>query len=98
MSEHLSTRKNCRVVGVDIDAASLEKAAAPLPSCTLCVDVEAHDWHAPLHGERFDVILCADIIEHLKDPEAFLISLRGLLKDDGGWSRRYPTAHMPRFD
>ncbi|MGB5253381.1 MAG: methyltransferase domain-containing protein, partial [Sedimenticolaceae bacterium] len=82
MSEHLSTRKNCRVVGVDIDAASLEKAA---PHCrrTLCVDVEAHDWHAPLHGERFDVILCADIIEHLKDPEAFLISLRGLLKDDG---------------
>ncbi|MGB5198593.1 MAG: glycosyltransferase [Sedimenticolaceae bacterium] len=82
MSEHLSTRKNCRVVGVDIDAASLEKAA---PHCrrTLCVDVEARDWHAPLHGERFDVILCADIIEHLKDPEAFLISLRGLLKDDG---------------
>ncbi len=94
MSAFLKERKGCRVVGVDIEADALEKAA---PHCvrTVCADVDRPEWRAELDGERFDVILCADIIEHLKDPEAFLHSLRDLLKEDGKLLASVPNgAHV----
>ncbi len=38
----------------------------------------AGDWDA-----RFDVVVCADVLEHLADPEALLERIRGWLKDGG---------------
>lgn len=40
--------------------------------------LEAGGWDAP-----FDVVVCADVLEHLARPEALLERIRGWLKDDG---------------
>jgi len=37
----------------------------------------------PFKKNFFDVIICADVLEHLVDPYAIVESLRGYLKDDG---------------
>jgi SAM-dependent methyltransferase len=35
------------------------------------------------NGERFDVVACMDVIEHLTDPVGFLGQIRDVLSDDG---------------
>lgn len=40
--------------------------------------MEAGDWDAP-----FDVVVCADVLEHLARPEALLDRIRGWLRDGG---------------
>ena len=37
----------------------------------------------PFEPGSFDVVLCGDLIEHLRDPEAFLARVRPFLKADG---------------
>ena len=37
----------------------------------------------PFEPGSFDVVLCGDLIEHLRDPEAFLARVRPLLREDG---------------
>jgi len=41
------------------------------------------DWEQPEVGGGFDFILCGDILEHLRDPRAALVWLRGLLNPGG---------------
>ncbi|MCP5305430.1 MAG: glycosyltransferase [Chromatiaceae bacterium] len=90
MSEHLTQQKGCRVFGVDIEEAALRKAAAHCER-TLCVDVESPDWQSGLGDARFDIILCADIIEHLKDPQTFLAGLRDRIKTGGSLLASVPN-------
>jgi len=82
MSRVLKTRLGCRVVGVELFAESAEQA---LPHCErlLIGDVETMDLGATLGGERFDAILFADVLEHLRQPEAVLRRLRPLLAEGG---------------
>lgn len=40
--------------------------------------LSAGDWDVP-----FDAVVCADVLEHLADPEALLERIRGWLKDGG---------------
>jgi SAM-dependent methyltransferase len=41
------------------------------------------DLEKPELGRRFAFILCGDILEHLRDPQATLVWLRGLLAPEG---------------
>src|SRR5262245_22361070 len=61
--------RGCVVVGVerDPDAAS---AARDVCEQVLVGDVETIDL--PFEPRSFDVVLCGDLIEHLRDPERFL--------------------------
>jgi len=40
-------------------------------------------WWQPLDGERFEVIICADVLEHLRDPRPLLEKLPVFLRDGG---------------
>src|SRR5207245_7617361 len=62
-------RKGCRITGVEIDASA---GAAAQRWCERVVigDVESMDL-APL-GAGYDVLLLADVLEHLRDPAAAL--------------------------
>jgi 2-polyprenyl-3-methyl-5-hydroxy-6-metoxy-1,4-benzoquinol methylase len=79
LSEALQ-RNGCRITGVEIDATA---GAAAQRWCERVVvgDVETMDL-APL-GAGYDVLLLADVLEHLRDPAAALRRLRPLLAPDG---------------
>ena len=80
------SRRGCTVDGVEFDPAAAEQARA---HCRAVVvgDLEAPSTHAAvddmLAGARPQVILCADVLEHLRDPWAVLAWLRTLLPADG---------------
>lgn len=70
----------CAVVGVESDPAAAEEARSVCED-VLVGDVESMDL--PFAGGSFDVVLCGDLIEHLRDPEAFLARVRPLLRREG---------------
>lgn len=79
----------CDVVGIEIDPDRAEKARI------YCRDVhvanlEIDDLSDFLKNERFDVIVCADVLEHLRNPGDLLVRLKDYLKSDG-----YLVASIP---
>ncbi|WP_316367471.1 glycosyltransferase [Candidatus Thiodiazotropha sp. CDECU1] len=82
MSDYLRQEKGCYVVGVEIDRGMANKAKS---NCDRVIvgDVQNRGWLKSLGDERFDVITCADILEHLRDPTALLKKLPDLLNDGG---------------
>jgi SAM-dependent methyltransferase len=76
------SERGCTVVGIEFDAGMAERAAE---SCERMIvgDLDALDLEAELGGDRFDAIVAADVIEHLKDPLGALRRLRRFLKEDG---------------
>lgn len=72
-------RKGYRILGIDTDAKSIE-AAKSNETDTMhfqCVPLDT------LEEKNFDVIICSEVLEHLSDPEALLLSLRNHLADNG---------------
>jgi 2-polyprenyl-3-methyl-5-hydroxy-6-metoxy-1,4-benzoquinol methylase len=78
--EALQALKGCEVVGVDINETDIAVAA------TRISEAYVFDISAPgaqdLLG-TFDVIVMADVIEHIPDPRAALTALHGLLREGG---------------
>lgn len=69
-----------RVVGVELDPAAAEQARSVCEEVVVG-DVESLDL--PLEPASFDVVLCGDVVEHLRDPGAALARLRPLLRPGG---------------
>ena len=82
------------VTCVDAEPAHLEAAAARGVARTVLGDLTDTDWAEQLAGERFDVIVLADVLEHLVDPGALLqlIGERALLAPDGRLVISIPNA------
>jgi SAM-dependent methyltransferase len=79
-------RRGCTVDGIEFDPAAAEQARAH------CREVVVGDLEAPtvraevermLADTRPDTIICADVLEHLRDPWAVLAWLRTLLAPGG---------------
>jgi len=70
------------VVGIEQDPAMAEVASTRLDQVVIG-DVEKIDFYAELAQSAFDTIICADILEHLRDPWKCLSSLHPLLAEDG---------------
>ncbi len=74
-------RKGCTVVGVEIDGDQARRAA-PFCKRVIVRNLEHLDLDAEL-PERFDVVLCGDVLEHLVDPTAALAKLKRRLVPSG---------------
>jgi len=72
--------RGCTVVGIESDP---EAAAAARSVCeeVLVGDVEV--MALPFENGSFDVVLCGDLIEHLREPEHLLARMRPYLRDRG---------------
>jgi len=77
----LLKRKGGIVIGIEMDE-DLAALATPLCDRMIIGDVETLDLDVDV-PETFDVILCGDVLEHLKDPGAVLRKLRRRLGPEG---------------
>jgi 2-polyprenyl-3-methyl-5-hydroxy-6-metoxy-1,4-benzoquinol methylase len=80
------SRRGCTVDGIEFDPVAAQQARSH------CREVVVGDLEAPstqaevqrmLAGTRPDVIICADVLEHLRDPWTVLAWLRALLAPGG---------------
>jgi 2-polyprenyl-3-methyl-5-hydroxy-6-metoxy-1,4-benzoquinol methylase len=83
--------KGCKVTGVEMDPETLAMCA-PFCERTLQANLEDPAWHASLDGEKFDVVMCADVLEHLRDPRPLLTLLPQFLNDTGCVLMSLPNA------
>jgi len=74
--------RGCDVTCVEIDAKAA-RIARKYASRMIRGDIETLDLTKALKGERYDVILFGDALEHLKNPSAILQRVRPYLKRSG---------------
>ena len=82
MTKVLVERLGCTVTGIERDPDAAREAAK---ICRRVVvgDLESLDYDRELGGERFDVVICADVLEHLREPDRVLAALRPRLAPGG---------------
>src|SRR5437764_5759510 len=82
MSRALRDRRGAAVVGGELNAEAAQ-LAAPYTERLLVGDAEELDLEAELGGDRFEAIVFADVLEHLRDPAALLRRVRPLVAENG---------------
>lgn len=82
MTKVLVEHNNCRVFGVEYDEKSAEYAKEYCEDLVV-VDIESADLKQIFGDKRFDVIVAADVLEHLRKPEKCLVSLSKYLAPNG---------------
>jgi 2-polyprenyl-3-methyl-5-hydroxy-6-metoxy-1,4-benzoquinol methylase len=68
------------IVGIELDPDAARGAEA---YCERVLVGDVETMGLPLEPATFDVVLCGDVVEHLRDPVAVLARLRPLLKREG---------------
>ena len=78
------TRLGCAVTGIDAGAAAIATARAHAEVGGLAIDYRVADIEGLARaGERFDIVLALEIIEHVADRDAFFAALGMLVKPGG---------------
>jgi SAM-dependent methyltransferase len=76
------------VVGLDVDPAALEKAAA-LGIEPVQANVEER---LPFEDESFDAVVAGELFEHLQFPDALVTEIQRVLRHDGVLAGSVPNA------
>ncbi|MFY1635785.1 methyltransferase domain-containing protein [Solwaraspora sp. WMMB335] len=81
------------VTCVDSDSEALAEALASGVQETKVVDLRRPDWTGELAGHAYDVVILADVLEHLVEPELVLRALNDqkVLAPDGVLVVSYPN-------
>lgn len=72
--------KGNTVYGIEVSEEAAKKAASILNK-VFVGNIEDDNFIWP--EDKFDIIICADVLEHLFDPEILLKKLKNVLKDQG---------------
>lgn len=81
-TRYLKKEKNVDVDIVEVDAHCAQQALKYSRDACVC-DIEDYAWKNEFAGRKYDHILFADVLEHLRDPWRVLGEAAGMLKDDG---------------
>lgn len=73
-------KSGAEVFGIEISPDACEAAGKKIDKVFLC---DAEEFSPPFSDKYFDCIIFADILEHLRDPQATLEKYRRYLNDDG---------------
>jgi len=79
----LAQQGGCQVTGLELDPEALKKVR---PYCVqvMQADLNSGEWPSLLDGaERFDVVVAADVLEHLYDPWKTLQRMAPLINSNG---------------
>jgi len=82
LGQHLSSACGCRVDGATISPVEAARAAAFYRRIEVA-DLNVIGLDTLFGGQRYDAIICADVLEHLPRPTAVLDACRGLLAEGG---------------
>ena len=82
MTKVMAQYSQCNVVAVEIDTESADYAR-PFCDRVIVADLETLDFAHTFGDERFDVIVAADVLEHLKDPWSCLKQAREIIAATG---------------
>jgi O-antigen biosynthesis protein len=74
--------KGCTIVGVEINA-NAAKIAEQYCSKVIVADLDFTSLEEILQGQKFDIAVFGDVLEHLRDPWNILESLRNYLNPGG---------------
>lgn len=79
----LKDHGGCRVTAIELDAEAIEKLT---PFCERIYQCDLNDanWPSVVSDEgKFQVVVAADVLEHLYAPATILRAMKSLLDDDG---------------
>lgn len=79
----LYTERQCKVTGIELDPDAIEKAT---PYCEVVIRADLNDsgWLGLVADQApFDVVVAADVLEHLHDPWKTLERMAGLVTPEG---------------
>jgi 2-polyprenyl-3-methyl-5-hydroxy-6-metoxy-1,4-benzoquinol methylase len=83
-----------RLVGIELDAAAAQRAREVYDR----VEQGSAEEVVAALGERFDTILCLDVLEHLADPTAVLAGLHDVIRAGGRLAVSVPNVrHYSTF-
>ena len=91
MSRVLVEQFGCTVTGIELNPDAAEEARK---ACRKVIvgDADTLDYARELAGENFDVVIFADVLEHLKDPGSVLKRVRDFIRPEG-----YVLASIPNI-
>ena len=91
LGRYLTEALDCAVDGVEYNPVAVAEAASWYRQLE-CADLESIALTERFAGQRYDFILCADILEHLRQPGALLAQLPDLLAPNGRVLLSVPNA------
>lgn len=90
-SKVLQQDLNCDVTGIEINPTAAEQAKRYC-SKVIVGNLDEIDFDSILAQEKFDVVLCADVLEHLYNPTMLLSKVKRLIGASG-----YLVASLPNI-
>ena len=82
LGQYLREHSGCTVDGLTINREEAD-LARPYYRRVEVANLEEPGWGALFEGARYDFIVCADVLEHLREPEKALRTCAGLLAAQG---------------
>ena len=82
LGRDLREELHCRLDGVTLNPGERAVASDWYERIEV-LDLDQPEWHLGFQQHEYDVIVCADVLEHLKHPEQVLSGCKRLLRPDG---------------
>ncbi|WP_199624302.1 glycosyltransferase [Paenibacillus alkalitolerans] len=82
MTRYMKESLGCYVACVEVDPGSAE-VTSKYCDRMIIADLDEMHWRDELKGEKFDFLIFADVLEHLKNPWKVLEASVSLLNDNG---------------
>jgi 2-polyprenyl-3-methyl-5-hydroxy-6-metoxy-1,4-benzoquinol methylase len=82
LTHFLKKQMNCEVYCVEIDK-NAAKETSKYSQKMIIGDIESLDWEKEIENEKFDYIIFADVLEHLRNPTKILKIVQKYLQESG---------------
>lgn len=84
ITKHLRHANDCRITALELDAEAIKKLT-PFCERVYQANLNDADWPERLASEgKFEVVVAADVLEHVYDPLTVLKQMSTFLSDEGG--------------